>query len=133
MQYSQQQRFNHAIIQLAVLLYQIDGRVTLTEQDYLDELVESLSWESPISKSAFVNDVIHKTRQATDAGEQLDYVRALQEDLNFNAEKVVEVAMAITGVDGERSESEAEILSLLTHKLLAKSLVASAVEPVASE
>ena len=124
MQYSQQQRFNHAIIRLAVLLYQVDGKVTLTEQDYLDSLVEGLPWEGLISKSAFVNDVIHQTRQAMDAGEQLDYVRSLQEDLNFDAEKVVEVAMAITGVDGERSEEEAEILSLLTHKLLAKSLVA---------
>ena len=82
-----------------------------------------MPWEGLISKSAFVNDVIHQTRQAMDAGEQLDYVRSLQEDLNFDAEKVVEVAMAITGVDGERSEEEAEILSLLTHKLLAKSLV----------
>ncbi len=31
--------------------------------------------------------------------------------------------MAITGVDGERSEEETELLSLLTHKLLAKALV----------
>jgi len=44
----------------------------------------------------------------------------------------MEVAMAITGVDGERSEEETELLSLLTHKLLAKALVSGAESAVAT-
>ena len=35
----------------------------------------------------------------------------------------MEVAIEMTGVDGERSDEETELLSLLTHKLLAKALV----------
>ena len=51
-------------------------------------------------------------------------MRSLKDDLAFDAEKTLEVAMAITGVDGERSEAETELLSVLTHKLLAKALIA---------
>ncbi|MEE3222031.1 MAG: TerB family tellurite resistance protein, partial [Pseudomonadota bacterium] len=36
MQLSEQQSFNQALIKLSVLLYQVDGMVTLSEQDYLN-------------------------------------------------------------------------------------------------
>ena len=123
MQLSEQQSFNQALIKLSVLLYQVDGVVTLSEQDYLNEIVEKLDWESPICPEAFINDTIYQTRKAIDTGDALPYLRSLQQDLTYDAEKTLEVAMAITGVDGERSEAETELLSLLTHKVLAKALV----------
>lgn len=129
MQLSQQQTFNQALIKMSVLLYQVDGKVTLSEQDYLDDLIEQLDWQSPICREAFVNEAIYQTRNALDTGEASDYLRTLQSDLLFDASKVMEVAMAITGVDGERSEEETELLSLLTHKLLAKALVSPAATP----
>jgi len=125
MQISQQQSFNQALIKLSVLLYQIDGVVTLSEQDYLNSVVEELDWQSPICLEAFINDTIYQTRKAIDTGETLSYLRSLKEDLAYDAQKALEVAMAITGVDGERSEEETELLSVLTHKLLAKALVSS--------
>ena len=126
MQLSEQQSFNQALIKLSVLLYQVDGVVTLSEQDYLNEIVEKLDWESPICPEAFINDTIYQTRKAIDTGDALPYLRSLQQDLTYDAEKTLEVAMAITGVDGERSEAETELLSLLTHKVLAKALVSVA-------
>ncbi len=123
MQLSEQQCFNQALIKLSVLLYQVDGVVTLSEQDYLSEMVDSLNWDSPISRDAFINDTIYQTRKAIDTGDALTFLRSLKQDLSFDADKTLEVAMAITGVDGERSEEETELLSLLTHKLLAKALV----------
>lgn len=129
MQLSQQQTFNQALIKLSVLLYQIDGKVTLSEQDYLDGLIEQLDWQSPICREAFVNEAIYQTRNALDTGDVSDYLRTLQADLLFDASKVMEVAMAITAVDGERSDEETEILSLLSHKLLAKALVSPAAMP----
>jgi tellurite resistance protein len=126
MQLSEQQSFNQALIKLSVLLYQVDGVVTLSEQDYLNEIVEKLDWESPICPEAFINDTIYQTRKAIDTGDALPYLRSLQQDLTYDAEKTLEVAMAITGVDGERSEAETELLSLLTHKVLAKALVSGA-------
>ncbi|MAI36361.1 MAG: TerB family tellurite resistance protein [Alteromonas sp.] len=123
MQLSEQQSFNQALIQLSVLLYQVDGVVTLSEQDYLSDIVDSLSWESPICPEAFLNDTIYQTRKAIDTGDAVSYMRSLKNALSFDADKTLEVAMAITGVDGERSEAETELLSLLTHKVLAKALV----------
>ena len=58
MQQSELQRFNEALIKLSVLLYQSDRMVTLTEQDYLNSVVESLDWQSPICREAFLNDTI---------------------------------------------------------------------------
>ncbi|WP_421134075.1 TerB family tellurite resistance protein [Alteromonas sp. A079] len=123
MQQSELQRFNEALIKLSVLLYQSDRMVTLTEQDYLNSVVESLDWQSPICREAFLNDTIYQTRKSIDTGETLTYIRALKDDLSFDAEKAMEVAIEMTGVDGERSDEETELLSLLTHKLLAKALI----------
>jgi tellurite resistance protein len=123
MQLSDQQNFNQALIKLSVLLYQVDGMVSLSEQDYLSDMVDSLDWQSPICPEAFLNDTIYQTRKAIDTGDALTLLRSLKNDLAFDAEKTLEVAMAITGVDGERSEAETELLSVLTHKLLAKALV----------
>ena len=125
MQISQQQSFNEALIKMSVLLYQIDGVVTLSEQDYLNSIVEELDWQSPICLEAFLNDTIYQTRKAIDTGETLSYLRCLKDDLSYDAQKSLEVAMAITGIDGERSEEETELLSVLTHKLLAKALVSN--------
>ena len=125
MQFSQEQQFNQALIQLAVLFYQADGKITLSEQDYLDEVLNSVNWQSPISLDAFVNDTIHKTREALDLREGARLLRSLQSDLTFDAEKALEVAMRMSGVDGERSEDETELLSLLTHKVLARELTAN--------
>ena len=110
MQLSHEQAFNQALIRLSVLLYQVDGKVTLSEQDYLEDVINHLDWQSPICREAFFTDAIYQTRQ-------------VQTDLLFDADKALEVAMAITGIDGERSDEETELLSLLTHKVLAKALV----------
>ena len=79
-----------------------------------------------MSRSVFKRyDTIYQTRKAIDTGDAITFLRSLKNDLAFDAEKTMEVAMAITGVDGERSDEETELLSLLTHKLLAKALVSS--------
>ena len=120
----QHQLHNQALIQITVLLYQIDGKVTLTEQDYLDELLQDMTWHSGISKDAFVTDVIHQAREAIDGGTAPDYIRSLSDELNIDAARSLEVAMAITKVDGERSEKEVELLALLANRVLARGLVA---------
>lgn len=132
MQLSPLQRYNQALIKLAVLLYQVDGKITLSEQDYLEEVITSMTWQSPISITAFCNEAIHLAREAVDNQEILEFIRDMANDLNFDANQVLEVAMGITGVDGERSEHEAEILHYLTHKLLAKELTQYEPVPQAS-
>ncbi|NVK55906.1 MAG: TerB family tellurite resistance protein [Alteromonadaceae bacterium] len=125
MHFSEEQLFNQALIKLAVLFYQVDGKILLCEQDYLEELVESLDWDSPICREAFVNEVIHQTRTALDTGDAAYILRSLQSDLSYDANRALEVAIAMSGIDGERSEEETELLSLLTHKVLARALTTS--------
>jgi ABC-type branched-subunit amino acid transport system ATPase component len=120
----QSQLHNEALIKLTVLLYQIDGKVTLTEQDYFQELVDSMQWHSGISKEAYINDAIHQAREAIDSLSAPDFIRSLSEELNYDAARSLEVAMAITKVDGERSEEEVELLALLANRVLARGLVA---------
>lgn len=44
---------------MVVLFYQVDGKIIFIEQDYLDELLEFLDWDSFISWDVFMNDVIY--------------------------------------------------------------------------
>lgn len=125
MQLTEQQGFNEALIKLSVLLYQIDGKVSLSEQDYLDQVIAELEWGSTICKSAFLNDAIHCARQAVDNNDCKTFIRDLGEDLNQDASKTFDVAMELTGIDGERTEEETELLAYLTNRVLCKSLTAS--------
>lgn len=125
MQLTERQGFNEALIKLSVLLYQIDGKVSLSEQDYLESVISELDWGSTICKEAFLNDAIHRARQAVDNDDCKAFIRDLGDELNQDAEKALEVAMELTVVDGERSEEETELLSYLTNRVLGKALTAN--------
>ncbi|WP_100643952.1 TerB family tellurite resistance protein [Alteromonas facilis] len=127
MQLTEEQGFNEALIKLSVLLYQVDGKVTLTEQDYLDEVLGTLEWGSTICQEAFLNDAIHKARLAVDNNDCKAFMQSLSDDLNQDANKALEVAMELTGIDGERSEQETELLAYLTNRILGKALTAQIV------
>ncbi|GLR72866.1 TerB family tellurite resistance protein [Agaribacter marinus] len=120
----EEQLFNEALIRMTVLLYQIDGKVTLTEQDYLTALVEQMAWHNGVVQPAFINQAIHESRQAIDTRQATQYLRDLGKDLNLNPARAFEVAMEITEVDGKRSEDELELLSLLSNRILGRGLVA---------
>ncbi len=123
-QLEQEQQFNEALIRMTVLLYQIDRKVTLTEQDYLSDLTESITWRNGIVLSAFISQAIHESRQAIDTQQSEQYLRTIGKDLNINPARAFEVAMEITEVDGKRSEEELELLSLLSNRILGRRLVA---------
>ena len=119
-----EQSFNEALIKLSVLLYQIDGKVTLTEQDYFDSVLATLNWRSGIALEAFVNDAIHQARVAIDTEQAREFLFSLANGLNVDPARAVDVAMAMSEVDGNRSEDELELLSLLSNRVLARGLVA---------
>ncbi len=127
MQLTEQQGFNEALIQLSVLLYQIDGKISLTEQDYVEQIMDSLDWGSTICKEAFLNSAIHRARQAVDNHDCKAFMQKLGEELNQDANRTLDVAMELTAIDGERSEEETELLAYLTNRILAKSLTAQVV------
>lgn len=118
-----EQNFNEAVIKLLVLLYQIDGKVTLTEQDFFDEITTSLNWHSGVSLSAFVTNAIHQARVAIDQRQAREFLFGLSAGLNHNPAQALEYAMDITEVDGKRSEEEIELLAILSNRILARGLV----------
>lgn len=113
------QTFNESLIKLLVLFYQIDGKVTLTEQDTFDKITESLDWRSGVSISAFINDAIHQARVAIDQQASREFLFTLGNGLKYNPSQALEYAMDITEVDGKRSDEEIELLSLLSNRVLA--------------
>lgn len=119
-----QQQFNENLIKLLVLLYQIDNKITLTEQDYFEGLIEKLNWHSGVSISAFINDAIHQARVAIDHGREREFLFSLAQGLNHDPAEAFEHAMNLTAADGKRSDEELEILSLLSNRVLVKGLVA---------
>ncbi|MGB3726674.1 MAG: TerB family tellurite resistance protein [Glaciecola sp.] len=121
---TQQQAYNEALVQLLVLLYQIDGKVTLTEQDYFDATVEKLNWRSGIALTAFINNAIHEARVAIDTQQTRELLFSLGAALSYDPAQALEAAMDITEVDGNRSDEELELLALLSNRVLARGLVA---------
>lgn len=130
MQLTERQGFNEALIKLSVMLYQVDGKVSLSEQDYLEEVIRDLEWGSTICQQAFLTDAIHWARQAVENDDCKHCMRELSDGLNLDADKALEVAMTLTGIDGERSEEETDLLSYLTNRILGKSLTAHMHEAV---
>ena len=120
---SKTQEFNESVIKLLVLLYQIDGKVTLTEQDYFENIAEKMDWHSGVSISAFINEAIHQTRVAIDQNSARELLFSLATGLNHDPAQALEYAMDITEVDGNRSEEELELLSLLSNRVLARGFV----------
>lgn len=122
-QLSETQQFNEALIKMTVLLYQVDGKVTLSELDYFDQLVANITWDSPIGLDGFVQDAIHQARFHVDNGNALGMLKQLVPALALNATEANNVAYEITGIDGERSVEEQELLHYLTYKALARYLI----------
>jgi len=123
-QITQEQSFNEAIVQLCVLMYQIDGIVTLTEQNFFEGVCNDLDWRSGVSLPAFINNAIHEARVAIDTQQTREYLFSLGNALNLDPATALDIAMDITAVDGERSDEELELLSLLTNRVLARGLQA---------
>ncbi|WJG09375.1 TerB family tellurite resistance protein [Aliiglaciecola sp. LCG003] len=117
-----EQAFNEALLKLCMLMYRIDGKITLTEQDYFQSIYSHLDWQGEQDLDEFQRQSIHQVRQAVDSGEVKAYILSLKDALTFNAKKALTVAQGISLVDGDIAEEEQEILDYLQNRLLAKAL-----------
>ncbi|MEM0909509.1 MAG: TerB family tellurite resistance protein [Pseudomonadota bacterium] len=117
------QNYQEAVIKMMVLLYQVDGKVTLTELEFFDPTISEFDWQSGISIEAFVNHVIHEVRQAIDCGDSFGYLKSLRSALNHDSDSAFDIALKLTASDGRRGDDEKELLALLSNKVLAKGLV----------
>ncbi|GAB5382161.1 MAG: hypothetical protein Alis3KO_36740 [Aliiglaciecola sp.] len=117
-----EQHFNEALLKLCILMYRIDGRITLSEQDYYDAVHANIDWQGEDDLEEFQRQSIYQVRQAVDSGEIKPFILSLKDALSFNAKKALTVAQGISHIDGEIADEEQEILDYLQNRVLAKAL-----------
>lgn len=119
-----EQAFNEALLKLCMLLYRIDGKITLTEQDYYKALYTNLNWQGEDDFEEFQRKSIHEVRNAVEQDQVRAFILNHKDALNYNAKKALSVAQGISYIDGELAEQEQEILEFLENRILARSLYA---------
>ena len=117
-----QQQFNEALIKLCILLYQSDGKITLSEQDYLDAFSRKVSWQGNEEFEDFQMRAILQVRDVIENNEQRPFVNSLKDALVFDAKKALAVANGMAHIDGDIADEEQEILDYLRNRVLAKQL-----------
>lgn len=117
-----QQHFNEALLKLCILLYQVDGKITLSEQDYFDAVQSNIDWHGEEDLTEFQTRSIRQVREVIDAREHLTFVNSLKQALAYDAKRAIAVAHGISHIDGDIADEETEILDYLQNRVLAKSL-----------
>jgi tellurite resistance protein len=117
-----QQDFNEALLKLCILLYQVDGKVTLSEQDYFEAIQNNIEWHGEQDLIDFQTKSILQIRNIIETKDQRRFVNSLKDALSFDAKKALAVASGISYIDGEIADEELEILDYLQNRVLAKSL-----------
>ena len=127
-----EQKFNEALLKLCMLMYRIDGKITLSEQDYYQAINNNIYWHGEQDLEEFERQAIHEVRNAVELGEVKSFILTLKDALNFDGKKALAVAQGISFIDGEIAEEEQEILDYLQFRVLAKSLIDEASNPIKS-
>lgn len=117
-----QQVFNQALLKLCILLYHLDGKITLSEQDYFDALSSKIDWQGDEELKEFIVKAIYEVRQVMDNQEQLEFVNSMRDALNIDPKRALAVAQGLCYIDGEIAEEESEVLDYLQYRVLAKQL-----------
>lgn len=118
----EQQEFNEALTKLCILLYQIDGKITLREQEYFRAVHEKFDWHGEVDFEDFQSRAISQVRDVIQSKEEKRFVSSLREALELDAKKALAVAQGISNIDGELADEEMEILDYLQERVLAKAL-----------
>ena len=101
---------SEAIIALMTLLYQVDGKVKMQEQETFDRMLSELPWHNTgVSKEAFhrgqVSKSLHALENNSIAGYLHEFVPALNSDGN-----VLAMFRDLAKADGDLDPREAEII-----------------------
>ncbi|MEO0974848.1 MAG: hypothetical protein AAFX85_17305, partial [Pseudomonadota bacterium] len=112
-----EQRANEKLIELATFFYKIDRRISLEEQQYIDELLRTTQWESAISIEAYQRECIAKINQTLEASAERvsAYLSNLMQELSDlgAASRAKAIAKEISDADGEIADDEARYLELV--------------------
>jgi len=108
---------NEALVTLATFFYKVDGRITLEEQDYIDDFLSVIDWESSIDVSVFQTNIIPKINQVLrgNPGEYLKFLAELMDQIESEdgKKRAKQIATAISDADGEISDLEIKCLDYI--------------------
>lgn len=113
------QHFNEALIKLAIVMYRIDSRISLSEQEMADALADGLDWQSPISVSAFQAQALAEVSKAMTLEQIEPLLLSLKDALQHDKQKALTVAQSIMDADGKRSSKEQQLFDFIQQQLLA--------------
>lgn len=104
------QEKSEAVIKLATLLYQADGKVKMEEQDLFDELIAELPWDCKSkSKEAFHREMITQSRNALIENKLHQFLVPIVPALKSDAH-VLTALRELAVSDGYLHQREADIL-----------------------
>ena len=113
-----QQRFNEALLKLAILMYRVDGKIRLNEQELVDDIADCLDWSGVNSITAVQSQAMADVRQAISANKVEAYVIGLKNDLMFNKQLALDTAKQIMQSDGEEAIQERRLYDMLRQSVL---------------
>ena len=113
-----QQAFNEALLKLAIMMYRIDGKIRLNEQELVDEIADSLSWDGVNSITAIQSQAMADAREAIRADKTEAYLAGLKDALMFDKQKALDTAKQIMQSDGEEAQKERRLYDYLRQQLL---------------
>lgn len=115
---SAQQAFNEALLKLAIMMYRIDGKIRLNEQELVDELADGLTWDGVNSITAVQNQAMADVRDAIRTDKTEAYLATLKDALMFDKAKALDIAQQIMQSDGEEALKERRLYDYLRQQLL---------------
>jgi hypothetical protein len=115
---STQQAFNESVLKLAIMMYRIDGKIRLNEQERVDELADGLVWDGVNSITAIQSQAMADVREAIRADRTEAYLASLKDGLMFDKQKALDIAKQIMQSDGEEALKERRLYDYLRQQLL---------------
>jgi hypothetical protein len=113
-----QQAFNEALLKLATMMYRIDGKIRLNEQELVDLIADDLDWQGVSSISAVQSQAIAEVRDAIRADKAEAYLAGLKDALMVDKKKALDTARQIMQSDGEEAQKERRLYDYLRQQLL---------------
>lgn len=113
------QKFNEALIKLAIVMYRIDSRISLSEQEMADALADGMEWQSPISISAYQAQALAEVSRAMTLEQIEPLLLSLKDALQYDKQKALTVAQSLMDADGTRSAKEQQLFDFIKQQLLA--------------
>lgn len=112
-----EQSASEKLIELATFFYKVDQRVSLEEQNYMDELLETIEWKSSVNIESYQTSCIANINGITGMSEDqiYAYLSNLIHEISEHGAvaKAQTLAKEISDADGEIADDEVKYLDLV--------------------